>query len=43
MADCCICKVNKATLKIKDGNKKYIGKPVCKECEGYRKLLKETK
>ncbi|MFQ5440102.1 MAG: hypothetical protein ACE5DL_01425 [Nitrosopumilaceae archaeon] len=43
MADCCICKTNKATLKIKEGNPKYKGKPICKECEGYRKLLRETK
>jgi len=43
MADCCICKVNTATLKITDGNPKYKGKPICKECQGYRKLLRETK
>lgn len=43
MADCCICKVNKATLKINEGNPKYKGKPICKECQGYRKLLLETK
>ncbi len=43
MVDCCICKVNKATGKITDGNPKYKGKPICKECAGYRKLLRETK
>ena len=43
MAVCCICKIAPGTLKIKDGNPKYKGKPVCKECEGYRKLLRETK
>jgi hypothetical protein len=43
MAVCCICKVNTGTLKITDGNPKYKGKPICKECQGYRKLLKETK
>ena len=26
-----------------DGNPNYKGKPVCAECQGYRKLLKETK
>ena len=30
-------------LKITDGNPKYKGKPICKECEGYRKLLRNTK
>jgi len=43
MVDCCICKVVPGTLKISDGNPKYKGKPICKECQGYRKLLKETK
>ena len=28
MVDCCICKINKATLKITDGNPKYKGKPI---------------
>jgi len=43
MVVCCICKINTGTLKITDGNPKYKGKPICKECQGYRKLLKETK
>ncbi|MEO2265583.1 MAG: hypothetical protein ABGW49_06845 [Nitrosopumilus sp.] len=43
MVVCCICKIATATLKITTGNPKFKGKPVCKECEGYRKLLKETK
>jgi len=43
MAVCCICKNNEGKLKITDGNPKYKGKPICKECDGYRKLLKETK
>ena len=43
MAKCCICKLVEGTLKITDGNQKYKGKPICKECQGYRKLLKETK
>ena len=43
MVKCCICKLVEATLKITDGNPKYKGKPICKECAGYRKLLKETK
>ena len=33
MVVCCICKIATGTLKIKDGNPKYKGKPVCKECE----------
>lgn len=40
---CCICKVNKASTKIKDGNPKYRGRPVCKECQGYRRLLRDTR
>ncbi len=43
MAACCICKAGAGTLKIKDGNPAYRGKPICKECQGYRKLLRETK
>ena len=43
MVVCCICKITTGTLKIKDGNPAYKGKPICKECDGYRKLLKETK
>ena len=43
MVKCCICKAVEGNLKIKDGNPKYIGKPICKECQGYRKLLQETK
>lgn len=43
MVVCCICKINPGTLKITDGNPKYKGKPICKECDGYRKLFKETK
>jgi len=43
MAVCCICKINEGKLKITDGNPKYKGKSICKECDGYRKLLKETK
>ncbi len=38
-----ICKIATGTLKIKDGNPAYKGKPLCVECDGYRKLLKETK
>ncbi|MFQ5781895.1 MAG: hypothetical protein ACE5GR_02425 [Nitrosopumilus sp.] len=43
MAICCICKIAEGKLKIKEGNPKYKGKPVCKECEDYRNLLRETK
>ena len=43
MVVCCICKIAEGKLKIKEGNKKYVGKPICKECEGYRTLLRETK
>jgi hypothetical protein len=43
MVKCCICKIAEAKLKISDGNPKYKDKPICKECQGYRKLLKETK
>lgn len=43
MATCCICKGQANSLKITDGNPKYKGKPVCKECQGYRKLLLDTK
>ena len=43
MVVCCICKIAPGTLKIKDGNPAYKGKPLCPECDGYRKLLKETK
>ena len=41
MVICCICKLVEATSKITDGNPKYRGKPICPECAGYRKLLKE--
>ncbi len=43
MVKCCICKLAEGTLKIKEGNPKYKDKPICKECQGYRKLLLETK
>lgn len=43
MAACCICKTNEGNLKIKDGNPKYREKPICRECQGYRKLLQETR
>ncbi|GKS66571.1 hypothetical protein YTPLAS73_01180 [Nitrosarchaeum sp.] len=43
MVVCVICKISQGTLKITDGNPKYKGKPICKECHEYRKLLKETK
>jgi len=43
MVVCVICKINQGTLKITDGNPAYKGKPICKECHEYRKLLKETK
>ena len=43
MVVCCICKVAPGKLKIKDVNPAYKGKPLCPECDGYRKLLKETK
>ena len=43
MAVCCICKSGEAKLKIKDGNPKYRGRPICRECQGYRRLLQETK
>ncbi len=32
MVVCCICKIGDGTLKITDGNPKYKGKPICKEC-----------
>jgi len=34
MVVCCICKIVPGTLKIKDGNPKYKGKPICKELWG---------
>ena len=43
MVVCCICKLVPGTLKITDGNPEYKGRPICAECQGYRKLLKETK
>ncbi len=43
MVVCSICKINPGTLKITDGNPKYKGKPICTECNEYRKLLKNTK
>lgn len=43
MAKCCICKNTEGKLKITDGNPKYRGKPICRECQGYRRLLQETK
>ena len=30
-------------LKIKEGNPKYKGKPICKDCQDMRKLLLSTK
>jgi len=43
MAKCCICKLVEGPLKITDGNPAYKGKPICKECQGHRTLLRETK
>lgn len=43
MAACCICKENPGTIRIKDGNPDYRGKPVCKVCQRYRRLLMETR
>jgi hypothetical protein len=43
MAVCCICKIAEGKLKITDGNPKYKGKPICKECQDYRKLLTDSK
>ena len=43
MANCCICKDNPGTIRIKDGNPDYRGKPVCKVCQRYRRLLMETR
>ena len=43
MANCCICMENPGTLRIKDGNPDYKGKPVCKMCQKYRRLLMETR
>lgn len=43
MADCCICKENPGTLYIREGNPGYGGKPVCKSCQRYRRLLLETR
>ena len=43
MANCCICKDNPGTIRIKDGNPDYHGKPVCKVCQRYRRLLMETR
>ena len=41
MPKCCICKKNEGKIKIKEGNPAYKGKPICAECQGYRKLLLE--
>lgn len=43
MALCVICKEKPGTLKIKDGNPAYKGKPVCKDCQRYRRLLMDTR
>lgn len=43
MVKCCICKINEGTLKIKEGNPKFNGLPVCKECQDNRKALLESK
>ena len=43
MTLCCICKKVEGKLKIKEGNPKYKGKPICKECQDVRKLLLSTK
>jgi len=40
---CCICRKEKGTLKITDGNPKYRNKLICKICQAERKLLQETK
>lgn len=40
---CVICKENKGTQRIRDGNPAYKGKPVCVLCNKARKLLLETK
>ncbi len=41
MPKCCICKKVEGKIKIKEGNPAYKGKPICTECQGYRKLLLE--
>lgn len=38
MSKCTLCS-NTATTKIKKGNPKYIGKPICKDCDDSRKQL----
>ena len=35
---CCLCSEDSSTT-IKEGNPKYIGKPVCKDCNDSRKQL----
>lgn len=40
MTKCCICKAEAETEIKEADNKKYIGKPICNECEGYRTLLR---
>lgn len=43
MATCCICWGKAGGMKIAEGNPAYYGKPVCKDCQRYRKLLLETR
>jgi len=43
MVLCSICKKLEGKLKINEGNPKYKGKPICKECQDTRKLLLSTK
>ena len=43
MVLCCICKKSEGKLKIKEGNPKYKGKSICKDCQDVRKLLLSTK
>lgn len=39
---CAICKESPGTGRIREGNPDYIGKPICRECQKARKLLRET-
>lgn len=43
MMQCVICKENKGTQRIGNGNPAYKGKPVCAQCNKARKLLLDTK
>ena len=43
MAVCVICKDRPGTIKIKEGNPAYKGKPVCKDCQRHRRLLMDTR